>query len=117
MITTQNSNTELGRIGEEKAINFLKEKGYHILAQNYRYRKDEIDIIAQLGKLLVFVEVKARKNNYYGYPEEFVNKSKARNVIRAAQNYIITKNWVAKIRFDIIAITGNDLVHFEDAFY
>ena len=79
--------------------------------------KDEIDIIAKHGKLLVFVEVKARKNNYYGYPEEFVNKAKASNIIRAAQNYIITKNWVSGIRFDIIAITGEELVHFEDAFY
>jgi putative endonuclease len=117
MNATQNTNTALGRIGEEAAVKFLREKGYQILVQNYRYRKDEIDIIAKHGKLLVFVEVKARKNNYYGYPEEFVNKAKASNIIRAAQNYIVTKNWVSGIRFDIIAITGEELVHFEDAFY
>ena len=111
------SKTELGRIGEETAKTYLINKGYHILTQNYRYKRDEIDIIALFENCLIFVEVKARKNNFFGNPEEAVSKTKAQNIIRAAQNYIIIENWKYDIRFDIVAITGNEIFHIEDAFH
>ena len=111
------SKTELGRIGEELAISFLENKGYEILAKNYRFKRFEIDIISKFNNLLIFVEVKSRKSNFYGNPEEAVTKTKAKQVIIAAQNYIFKTNWKADIRFDIIAITKNEIMHFEDAFY
>ena len=117
MPSNNKSKTELGRIGEQIAYNYLINKGYQIHIQNYRYKRDEIDIIAQFHNLLVFIEVKSRKNNFFGNPEEAVNNTKAANIIRASQNYLQEINWQKDIRFDIIAITGNEIMHFEDAFY
>lgn len=117
MPSNKKSKTELGRIGEQIASDYLINKGYKIHTLNYRYKRDEIDIIAQFQDLLVFVEVKSRKNNFFGNPEEAVNNTKAANIIRASQNYLQEINWQKDIRFDIIAITGNEIMHFEDAFY
>ena len=111
------SKTELGRIGEQIASEFLISKGYQLLIKNYRYKRDEIDLIVQFQNILIFVEVKARKNNKFGNPEESVNKTKISNIIRAAQNYIQEIDWKKNIRFDIVAVTGNEIMHFEDAFY
>ena len=109
--------TELGKIGEDKATLYLQGQGYQILCRNYRYRKAEIDIIAQFKNLLVFVEVKARKNDLFGHPESFVDSFKIKLILSAARHYIGVLDWKNDIRFDIISITGNELVHFEDAFY
>ena len=68
--------TEIGKKGEILAKDFLIAKNYTILFMNWRYKHSEIDIIAQDGKMIVFVEVKSRKNNQYGNPEEFVTKHK-----------------------------------------
>ena len=117
MTFKKTSKTVLGRIGECRAMEFLNQRGYSIICQNYRFRHLEIDIVAQINNVLVFVEVKARKNNQFGYPESFVSNTKAQNVIAAATNYIEETNWSGNIRFDIIAVTGKDIQHFEDAFY
>jgi putative endonuclease len=66
----------LGCNGEELAAKFLKKKGYRIVARNYKTHIGEIDIIAKEGDTTVFVEVKTRANNSFGYPFESVNKSK-----------------------------------------
>ena len=65
---------ELGKAAENQALIYLKNKGYHILRQNFRYLKAEVDIIAQIQQTLVIVEVKARSNIAFGDPESFVNK-------------------------------------------
>lgn len=110
----------LGKQGEEMAVKFLLEKGYQILAQNYRYKKGEIDIIAQQDKTLIFVEVKTRTNADFGLPEEAVNEKKAALILKTAENYIYEINWMTHIRFDIIAILKNEnkieILHLEDAF-
>ncbi|GAB3963029.1 YraN family protein [Spirosoma harenae] len=111
---------ETGKQGEQEAAHYLREKGYEILAWSYRYQHAEIDLIAQKGKLLVFVEVKTRTNLSFGNPEEFVSYTKAKLVMKTAEHYIFTTNWMHDIRFDIIAVTvsGNELhvKHIEDAF-
>ncbi|WP_020597478.1 YraN family protein [Spirosoma panaciterrae] len=111
---------ETGRQGEAEAARYLREKGYEITAHNYRYQHAEIDLIAQKGKLLVFVEVKTRTNVSFGNPEEFVSYTKARLVMKAAEHYIFNTNWPFDVRFDIIAVTlsGNQwqVKHIEDAF-
>ena len=110
--------TEIGKKGENLAKDFLIAKNYTILFMNWRYKHSEIDIIAQDGKMIVFVEVKSRKNNQYGNPEEFVTKHKIKKMHEAAEAYIVQFDWQGELRFDIISIENNkDITHFEDAFY
>ena len=63
---------DLGKKGEEIAANYLAEKGYKIIARNWRFGKDEIDIIAEHDNFLVIIEVKTRSSSDYGEPEEAV---------------------------------------------
>lgn len=109
-----------GQKGEDLAAQFLEKKGYQIRERNFRYKRAEIDMIAQRDNILVFVEVKARSSTTFGYPEDFVDKKKAALIISAADYYINDNNWEGMIRFDIISIMLHPQVtihHFEDAFY
>lgn len=112
---------ELGKKGELLAVDFLKEKGFEILETNFRLDKDEIDIIAKDGSILVFVEVKTRSTDYFGEPEIAVGGNKIEFLLRAAENYLISKNLNSEIRFDIISIVLNSkqkkIRHIIDAFY
>lgn len=110
-----------GQEAEDLAASYLQKKGFSILARNYRHQKAEIDIIAQKETCLSFVEVKARTNSWYGYPEAFVSPSKQALIREAAENYIVVHDWNQAIRFDIIAVLQRNgktqIIHFEDAFY
>lgn len=110
-----------GISGEELAIRFLKEKGYEILEKNWRFQHEEIDIIALKEGILVIAEVKTRRSNYFGDPEEFVTRQKQKHLIRAANAYIERNNLDVEARFDIISviISGqkNKVHHIEDAFH
>ena len=112
---------EKGKAGEDLAARFLLEKGYQILARNYRFKRSEIDIIAQKDNCLVFVEVKWRSTDAFGYPEEFVNEKKAAKILEGADQYIYEANWNGNIRFDIVAIRQingqTEVLQIEDAFY
>lgn len=112
---------QTGKQGEEAAARYLEQKGYAVVARNFRYQHAEIDLIAQKGKLLIFAEVKTRQNLSFGNPEEFVSSTKARLVMRVAEHYIFTKDWQYDVRFDIIAITikSDDvqIKHIQDAFW
>ncbi|WP_420147932.1 YraN family protein [Spirosoma sp.] len=112
---------ETGKQGEEEAVRFLCAKGFDIVTRNYRHQHAEIDLVAKKGKLLVFVEVKTRTNLSYGNPEEFVSYTKARLIMKAAEQYIFVHDWRHDIRFDIVAVTlaGSEfrVSHIEDAFY
>lgn len=109
-----------GQRGEDLAARYLEEKGYRIVARNFRYRRAEIDMIVKKGLLLVFVEVKARSSDTFGHPEEFVDEKKATLIIEAAGHYIEETSWEGSIRFDIISVMLRPQIsirHFEDAFY
>ncbi len=112
---------ELGKSGEEIAIGYLKQQGYDILEQNWRKGLFEVDVIASKNNVLIIAEVKTRSTNYFGEPEEFVTKSKQKNLIRAANGYINENNLDMETRFDIISvlIRGGQfkIHHIEDAFY
>ncbi|WP_448520320.1 YraN family protein [Rhodoflexus sp.] len=111
---------EKGAKGEAMAAAHLQAQGYEIISRNYKPRGTEIDIIAQKAGTVVFVEVKSRATNDFGYPEESVNAAKQGRIKRAAEYFIAEQDWHGDIRFDIIAITWSDppeLLHFEDAFY
>ncbi|MBW6491255.1 MAG: YraN family protein [Lentimicrobium sp.] len=112
---------DLGTIGEDIAVKHLHDNGYIILSTNWRFGKDEIDIIAEKGDFLVIVEVKTRASSGYGEPEVFVNQAKQRFLVRAAQAYLEKNNVEKETRFDIISVILNNTTkkinHIEDAFY
>ena len=112
---------ETGKEGEQNATDFLIGKGYEIMVRNYRHRHAEIDIIAKKGKMLLFVEVKTRRNLSYGMPETFVDYAKTKLIMKAAEHYIFDIDWQFDIRFDIISVVINQnetkIHHVEDAFY
>ncbi len=114
------SNLILGQQAERLAVAFLKDKGYTILARNWKNRFEEIDIVAEKSNLLIIVEVKARKNKKYGMPYEQVGLKKQRLLVNAAEAYIIKANVHMETRFDIISIVFNsngfELRHIERAF-
>ena len=97
----------LGRWGENIAANYLKTRGYSILAQNKHIGHAEVDVLAQKDDELVFVEVKTRSSSRFGQPEEAVDQRKLLHLIEAAQRYIIEENSDAPWRIDVIAITGS----------
>ena len=115
-----NSRKKIGDKGEDNAISFLFANGYEVLQRNFRFRRSEIDIIAQKGTTMVFIEVKTRKDKTYGHPETFLSESQQERIHQGAEEYLRQHNWQGAIRFDIIAILWNDteavLDHFEDAF-
>ncbi len=94
----------LGKWGEEYAVAYLRKKKYKILAQNYFTKFGEIDIIAQKGKKLVFVEVKTRASQLFGAPEEAVDYYKQQKIIRSSQKYLQEKKWEKDYQIDVIAI-------------
>lgn len=112
---------DTGKLGEKLAADYLQKKGYKLIACNYRHKRNEIDLIVRDKELLVFVEVKARSGNAdFGFPEEAVNRHKARRVMNCASAYIFKTNWQGDIRFDIISVelgTSVKITHFEDAFH
>jgi putative endonuclease len=112
---------ELGQSGEQLAIGYLRKKGFDILESNWRHGPLEVDIIALKDNVLVIAEVKTRSTNFFGEPEEFVTRQKQRNLIKAANFYILEKNLDVEARFDIISILvsggAHKIYHIEDAFY
>lgn len=106
--------------GEELAAAFLREKGYVILDRDWRSKHRDIDIIAQQGECIVFVEVKTRTNRVFADPLQSVNYQKQRNLIRAINHYIRYRKLDAPWRFDVIAIVGKmgtkmpEIEHIED---
>jgi putative endonuclease len=96
---------ELGRKGEEKALQFLKKKGYRIIENNYVCKMGEMDIIAREKDTLVFIEVKTRTSIEFGPPQLAVNLSKQRQLSKVALNYLNEKRLNdVKARFDVVAI-------------
>jgi len=111
---------ELGKKGEELAVEFLQKKGYKILERNWRYKKAEVDIITQKNNMLAIIEVKTRSSNYFGNPQDFVNPKKIQLLVEAIDEYVTSKSLDVEVRFDIIAILKNkndfNIEHLEDAF-
>jgi putative endonuclease len=98
------SHNELGKIGEQMAVKWLKEHGYEILHCNWRHSYHEIDIIAKKDKFLHFVEVKARNESPFGNPEDSVTKKKFKNLQKAADEYLFLNPGHKWIQYDIISI-------------
>ena len=111
---------DLGKKGEELAVEFLQNNNYQILERNWRFKKAEIDIIAKKNDVLAVIEVKTRSSNYFGNPQDFVNQKKIKLLVDAINQYVTVKDLDVEVRFDIIAILKNQytfkIEHLEDAF-
>lgn len=100
---------ETGKLGEQLAKDWLITNEYEIIECNWRYGKWEIDIIAKKNERLHFIEVKTRRSCSFGHPEDLVDKHKLRYFISAGTAYIRRKKGFRWIRFDILAISINQL--------
>ncbi len=96
---------QTGESGESIAVKFLKENGYEIIEQNYRCKLGEIDIIARDGRVLAFIEVKARRTGDFGGPKWAVTPRKQRKISMVALKYLKeTEQMEKRARFDVVAI-------------
>ncbi len=96
----------LGQTGEDLAVDFLRLKGYGILARNYRAGRREVDVVAKTGDTLVFVEVKARAGKSHGSPTEAVGPKKQRQITRVALDYMRGSGTrPGQVRFDVVAVS------------
>ena len=112
---------DFGRHSEIMAQNYLMSIGYKILETNWRSGHKEIDIIAKDENIIVFVEVKSTTNDIFAKPEDAVNFKKIKNIVRAANTYLISHNIENDSRFDIITLllmpSGEyKIEHIKDAF-
>ena len=107
----------LGRVGEKKSAEFLKKKGFKILRTNYKTPIGEIDIIAQDGEYVVFIEVKTRSNDNFGLPSQAVNQKKQEKYYKVASQYLQReKKTDSPCRFDVIEIEDGKINHILNAF-
>jgi len=98
-------NIDFGKAAEEAAVYFLKTKHYRILERNYKTKLGEIDIIAQQGSVICFIEVKARHTLNQGSPQEAVSIGKQRQICRAAVYYLKSRRLLEQAaRFDVVAL-------------
>jgi putative endonuclease len=107
---------ERGQNGEARAVAYLLRAGMRIVERNFRSKLGELDIVARDRGTLVFVEVRSRADSMHGNAVEMVNIHKQRKVTRVAWSYIATRRpHFITARFDVIGITGDDIVHIRDA--
>ncbi len=108
---------EKGRRGEELALGYLLEKGYRPVERNFRAPGGEVDFIVEMDALLVFVEVKYRPRGFAGAGMEAVTQKKQRRILKAAGEYLRkTDQFARPARFDVVEITGEGVIHVENAF-
>ncbi len=112
---------ELGKKGEQLAVDFLLKNNYDILERNYRFDKAEVDIIAKKDDILAVVEVKTRSSLDFGNPQDFVKPKQIKNLVKAVDEYVTENDLDVEVRFDIIAIVKENktynIEHLENAFY
>lgn len=112
---------ELGKKGEQLAVDFLLKNNYNIIERNYRFEKAEVDIIAKKDEILAIVEVKTRSTTDFGNPQDFVKPKQIKNLVKAVDEYVTENDLDVEVRFDIIAIVkekkGFAIEHLENAFY
>jgi putative endonuclease len=109
-----------GKKGEELAAGWLKQAGYNLLHQNWRFSHWEVDIIAEKKGTLHFIEVKTLSSEKFGYPEQKVGKKKLQHLINAAQQFLHQNPQWQRIQFDVLSIiltdAGPDYFLLEDVY-
>lgn len=115
------AHNELGKLGEEEAVHFLQKKGYSVCHRNWRSGKYELDIVARHANELIIVEVKTRRNIWYGSPETAVDIRKIKRIVLSTNAYLQQYEIDLPVRFDIITVVGTkapfQIEHIEQAFY
>lgn len=111
------NNREIGGCQEQRAKEYLEAQGVKIIAQNFRCRSGEIDLIGRDGEYLVFIEVKYRKQEAM-FPEEAVDDKKQRKICRVADYYRCRYRISAEayIRYDVVALTEHEIRWYQNAF-
>jgi putative endonuclease len=114
-----NKNQELGKWGEQEASDYLFKKGYKILGRNIRTPHGEIDILASLDQILIFVEVKTRGSSTFGNPEISIDARKLNHMEASALFYVQNNKYEGTWQCDAIAILKSqtkpiEIVHFEN---
>jgi len=114
----------IGKFGEDIASKYLEEKGYKIKERNYRTFLGEIDIITEYKGSIIFIEVKTRRSDKFGYPEEAINFNKQQKIIKNALCYLAKYNlWKTNYCFDVILVSISNhkevkrIKHIRNAFY
>ena len=119
-----NARQQFGRAAEEVAARYLQRRGWRVLGRNVRVGRGELDIVARRGDVLAFIEVKARRSDVCGSPEDAVTARKRRQVARLAELWLAARPWalerIADVRFDIVAVDATTVPasvrHLPDAF-
>ena len=107
----------LGTNGEDLAAAWYEARGYEVVARNWRCREGELDLIVRYGRTYVFCEVKARTSDAFGVPAEAVTHTKRNRIRHLAARWLSEASSPARdIRFDVVAILGDDLEVIEGAF-
>lgn len=114
------AHNELGKEGEEHAVEYLQQEGYRIRHTNWFFGKMELDIIAEKEGTLIVVEVKTRSTETFEHPEEAITSAKIRRIVNAADAYIQQFEIDMPTRFDVVSVIpdrkGFHILHIEDAF-
>ena len=110
-------NRRLGFWGESKAAAYLKKQGYEVLKRNFKCPFGEVDIIAQKGDVVAFVEVKTRTSDLFGAPNEAVDSKRQQRYKNCVRFYFANREIDCTVRFDIIEVTKAGVNHIENAFY
>jgi putative endonuclease len=117
------TNIHTGKMGEEAAVKFLQQQGFTLLARNWRYKRAEVDIIAENSASIVFIEVKTLHDiSAIDHPELRVDEHKENMLADAAEEWLDQYPTEKELRFDIVAVNispakGITIRHFPDAFY
>ena len=94
----------IGKYGEEIARDYLKRKGYKIIAQNYKTKRGEVDIIATHKKVLVFIEVRTKQHEWFGTPEDSIGTQKIRKLTWNARAYVARMRHEGFYRLDAVCV-------------
>ena len=112
------NNREHGSAAEQKAAAYLEKKGFAILAQNYQTPYGETDIVALDGGYIVFIEVKSRFGDKYGYGREAVTGAKQQRYRNCAMYFLQRNHYDRPVRFDVVEVSGREMTieHIANAF-
>ena len=112
---------ELGKKGEQLAVDYLLKNNYAIVERNYRFDQAEVDIIAKQKDILAIIEVKTRSTSDFGDPQDFVKPKQIQRLVKAVDEYVTENDLDVEVRFDIIAIVKSgksyNIEHLENAYY
>lgn len=99
------SHHDTGKRGEDLAVEYLQQQGFTILLRNWRYQRYEIDIIAEKSNVLHFIEVKTRRNDAFGFPEERVSKRKIKTMLITGAAFQFQYPKWQQVQYDVLSVT------------